>query len=107
MANTLITNDFLYQLELNQLNTSQTKADIRTKIIQYNAMSFRFTASCKIQMDIAWYTNPVNNDWAISILNYFKLLKLAVNKYAELYDILDLQIYAQQLYKFKINITKE
>ena len=107
MQITLITNDFLYQLELNKLNLAKTKADIRTKITEYNTRAFRFTASCKIEMRMPWYNNPANNNKALSELNYFKLLKLAVAKYAELYDITDLQIYAQQLHKFKINITKE
>ena len=107
MAHQLITNDFLYQIELNKLNTAQTKADIRSKIVQYNAMSFSFTTSCKIEMRIPWYNNTSNNDKVTSVLNYFKLLKLAVNRYAELYDVSELQIYAQQLHKFKINITKE
>jgi len=41
-------NNFTYQLELNELNKTDTKQKLKGKISKYNQESFRVNAGCKI-----------------------------------------------------------
>lgn len=96
-------NNFTYQLELNALNKTDTKQKLKDKISKYNQRAFRINAGCKIELYLPWYNHTQNDDKVTSKMLNFKLLQLAIEKYISIYDIDDLPIYAQQL--FKINFT--
>jgi hypothetical protein len=94
-------NNFTYQLELNELSKTDTKQKLKDKISKYNQEAFRINAGCKIELYLPWYSHTQNDDKATSKMLNFKLLQLAIEKYISIYNIDDLPIYAQQL--FKIN----
>ena len=98
-------NKFTYQLELNALNQCTTKANFITKIREYNYNSFSLTSSAKIIIILPFYNRPDKQDLIESKLLYAELLQLATQKYAELYSISDLPMYAQYLHQSKIKIT--
>lgn len=97
-------NNFTYQLELNELNRINTKQKLKDKIAKYNQESFRVNTGCKIELYMPWYTNTQNDDKVTSKMLNFKLLQLAIEKYISTYDIDELPIYAQQLFKISFTI---
>lgn len=96
-------NNFTYQLELNELNKIDTKQKLKDKISKYNQESFRINAGCRIVIYLPWYSAEMLTEEVLSNILNFKLLQLAIEKYISIYNIYDLPIYAQQL--FKINFT--
>lgn len=87
-------NNFTYQLELNELNKIDTKQKLKDKISKYNQESFLVNSGHRIELYLPWYTDIKNEDEVTSVILYFKLLQLAIDKYISIYDIKDLPMYA-------------
>ena len=96
-------NNFTYQLELNELNKTNTKQKLKDKISKYNQKAFKVTAGCEINIYLPWYSAEMHAEEVLSKILNFKLLQLAIDKYASTYSIDELPIYARKL--FKINFT--
>lgn len=90
-------NNFTYQLELNELNKTNTKQKLKDKISKYNQEAFRVNAGYKIELYLPWYANTQNIDKVTSKMLNFKLLQLAIEKYISMYSIDDLPIYAKHV----------